>query len=433
MDDQATTDRSRLTRRGVLSLAGATALAGCQSIVGGNDDSETIRAYDLPDVDPETVPTPVVPRSIPVDIAPAYLASGRDRIGELLGALPTPLGPDEIPNGHIRERLTGAADEATDRLDDARTARTALEALLALRHGREEARYAAAGWAMADEGLSASSLERDHRQVLASADEALRNHEYVGEDPVRAAVVHARVEDSLVQIVDHSDPRTHDQGALLTVAEWGSSLESARATLADARHVDEQFVDSLSDDVGTVEDVLTAAAEQLFGDVDARRGDLPPEPTPEEWGVAERVVDDLRRAVERGPAGVDEANGPASAVVEATDILAHDRGLAAVRDGLDEEELGSVESAEELRALRTTAYDELDSALEESAAEPLARTVVSDVSHRISSADWQLGRIDRDVAPDRLDDIVVDYHVAIAVARATPSACAQVVDALETA
>jgi len=286
---------------------------------------------------------------------------------------------------------------------------------------------------MADEGLSAATRQRDHRQVLASADAALRNHEYLGDDPVRAAVVHAQLVDDLTWIVDHSEPRTHDHGALLTVAEWGSAVESAQVTLADARHVDERFVNSLPDDVGTVDDVLAAAAEQLFADVETRRGNLPPEPTPEEWGVTERVVDDLRRAVERGPAGVDETNGPASAVVDATDLLANARGLSDFRGGFDEGEPGSVESAEELRELRTTAYDELDSALEESSAEPLARTVVSDVSHRMSSADWQLGRIDRDVAPDRLDDIVVDYHIATAVARAVPATCDQVVEALDAA
>ncbi|MEA5409797.1 hypothetical protein VB773_20980 [Haloarculaceae archaeon H-GB2-1] len=105
-------------------------------------------------MDEDAIPEPVVAPSVPVDIAPDYFASTRDRVTELLADLPTPFGPDDVPNGHVREHLTDAADTATDGLDDARTARTGMVAIHSLRKARAHARYATAGWAVADEGLS---------------------------------------------------------------------------------------------------------------------------------------------------------------------------------------------------------------------------------------------------------------------------------------
>ncbi|NLV11653.1 hypothetical protein GOC74_17160 [Halomicrobium mukohataei] len=430
-DARNVADRQRLTRRGLLAVAATGAVAGCQSIGGLSDDTdEQISVFDLPDLDRESIPSPIVARSVPVDIAPSHLTAARERVDALLGELPTPMGPDDIPNGYVRERLTDSASDATDALDDARTARTELEALTALGEARERARYAAAGWAMADDGLSVDGLRGEHGEIVSNAHAFWDEHTYRGTDPVRAALVHARIEDAFDRLAQMDGPRTHGDGALLTVAEWGETVESARVDLDDARHLDSQFTESLPADAGTVEDALTSGAETLLADVRSRRSQLPPEPTPEEWGVAENLVADLRRSIERGPATVEDARGPASAVVDATGRLARSRALEQIEERIDAGEISGVESADELRALRTTAYDALDAALEASSDAALARTVVGDVSWEVTNADWRLARFDRDVRPDRLDDIVEGYLLATAVARAVPPACDQTIDAL---
>jgi len=434
-DSPATDGGSRLTRRGVLAAAGMSAVAGCSSvdsIAGGGNAS--IRGYDLPDVDTESVPDPVVAPSVPVAIDPAYFAASRDRATELLAELPTPLGPTAVPNGHVRAHLTDAADTATDYLDDARTARTDLVALQALRGAREHARYAAAGWAVADRGLSPGPLQRAHQQVVTAAQSMRDEHAYVGADPVRAVLVHARIERWLDRAADTDQPRTRDEGELLTVAEWGETVEAARAQLADAGHLDAQYAASRPDDAGTVEGTLTRAADTLAADARSRRSNLPPEPTAEEWGLAERVVHDLRRDLDRGPYRIDDADGPASAVVDLVARLARFRALDRVQERVDTGAVASAESAQAVRDARTAAYDALDAALADSPDQDLARTVLSDVSWRVSHADRELDRKRgrETLSPASLDDIMERYIVATAVSRATPAPCQQAIDALRS-
>lgn len=422
----------RLTRRGLLAAMGTGALAGCQSIddIGGGDDP-TIRSYDLPDVDTESIPAPVVPPSVPVDVAPAYFASTRDRVTSLLSDLPTPLSPTDIPNGYVRHHLTDAADDATDRLDEARTARTQLVALQSLQEARDHARYASAGWAFANSGLSVESLHQEHSETVGAAQSMRDDHTYLGTDPVRATLVHARIESCLDRVTRSSDHRTHAESALLTVAEWGGTAESAQATLDDARHLTDQFTDSLPDDAGPVEDVVTRAAETLLADVRSQMSDLPPEPTAEEWGVAENVVDDLRWRAGNGSARLSDATGPASAVLDATRRLTMFRALDRVQDRIDAGEIAGVESAAAFRETRTAAYDALDASLQDSPAPGITRTVVSDVSWRVTNADRSLERFTGDVSTGQLDDLVKDYVVTAAIARAAPAASRKAVDALD--
>lgn len=432
-DETPSSEGPRLTRRGLLGVAGVSVVGGCSSLDGLASGSEsTISAYDLPDVDADSAPEPVVAPSVPVDVDPAHFAGARDRVNSLLAELPTPLGPDDVPNGHVRQRLTDAAATATDGLDEARTARTGLVALQSLRDAREHARYAAAGWAVADRGLSVDPLQREHGRAVTDARSVRNDHEYVGADPVAAALVHARIEDALEWVTDDERPRTRDGGELLTVAEWGGTAELARAYVDDARHLDDQFTASLPADAGSVEGVLTRAAESLFADIRSRRSTLPPEPTAEDWGLVERTVHELRRQVDDARRAAD-GPGPASAVVDATDRLAKFRAFDRVQERADAGEVVSAESAAAVDEARTTAYDALDAALEESPDSGLARTVVSDVSWRVSHADRDLSRFRGDVSPERLDSVLEDYIVATAVARATPAACRQTVDALETA
>lgn len=436
MDDDVvpSTDGQGLTRRGLLAVVGSSALAGCGSLdVVSGDSESTISVYDIPDIERESVPRPVIAPSVPVEIAPTELAGARDRVNALLSELPTPMGPAAIPNGHVRQHLTDAADDATDGLDDARTARTDLQALQSLQHAREHARYAAEGWAVADDGQSVAPLRSAYEQTRSAARSFGESYEYIGDDPVRATLIHARVEGTLDRITHTDPPRTGDEGQVLTVAEWGETAESVQAQLAESRHLASQFAASLPETSGTVRGELTQAAETVLADTQARRAELPPEPTAEDWDVSDHVRHHIRRDVDDGPASVTTTNGPASAIVLATEQLAHFRALERAQERIEAGELTTVETGQALRDIRSTAYDELAAALEASPAPGLARSVLTDISWRVSQADIELARISRDVSPERLDDVVVDYHIPTLVARAVPAACRQTVDALDTA
>ncbi|MFW5934299.1 MAG: hypothetical protein ACOCQL_00440 [Halolamina sp.] len=435
MDDERSGagDRVPLSRRGLLAVAGASALAGCNGLSEFGEESEpTIRAYDLPDVDRREEPEPVVPESVPVDIAPAYFTATRDRITTLLEALPTPLGPEDIPNGYVRERLVDAATGATDRLSEAQGAPTALAALTALRRGRADARYAAAGWAVVEVDRSAETLEAEHRQVVSDAQSVRDGHEYVGDDPVRATLVHRRIEDLLERAIASDDPR-REGNRLLAVAEWGETVESARASLDDARHLDEQFTASLPPATGTVEETLRGAAETLFADVRSRNSDVPPEPTGEEWGVQELVIDELRQRFTYGAGRVADANGPASAVVDANRQLTRFEALDRLQGRIDDGELSRPPSAEAIAEIRSDAYDALETALAESSTPDLTRTAITNASWRVAHADWELARYDGEFPVSRLDRTVAEYVVAAAVGQAAPGVAEQTVETLESA
>jgi hypothetical protein len=422
-----------MTRRGLLTLAGTSVLAGCSGLAGLDGGTEpTIRAYDLPDIDPDEYPEPAVPESIPVDIAPEHLDAARNRVTTLLAELPTPLEPGDIPNGYVRTQLSDAATDATAGLNDARDARTELVALEALRRARARARYAAAGWAVADRDLSVGPTQREYRQAVSEAQSVRNAHEYVGADLTRAALVHARIEDTLERVIDSRTP-SQDGNQLLDIAEWGEEAESAQAHLDDVRHLDEQFTTSLPADAGTIEETLTEAAETLLADVRSRRSGVPPEPTADEWDIPERVIGDLRRDADDGVARVADANGPASAVVDANRRLTQFQALDRLQERIDDGELSRPQSAEAVREIRSTAYDALKAALEESPAPELTRTAVTSAAWRVASTDWELARYEGEVTVSRLDTNIADYVIATAIGRAAPDISGQTVETLVSA
>ncbi|MFW6435970.1 MAG: hypothetical protein ACOCY1_06265, partial [Halovenus sp.] len=343
-----------------------------------------------------------------------------------------PLGPGDIPNGYIRQQLSDAATDATTGLDDARNAPTGLVALESLRRARAEARYAATGWAVADRDLSVGPIQREYRQAVSEAQSVRDAHEYVGADPVRAALVHGRIEDTLERVIDSRVP-SRDGNQLLYIAEWGEEAESAQAHLDDVRHLDEQFTTSLPADAGTVEETLTEAAETLLADVRSRRSDLPPEPTAEEWDIPEQVIGDLRRDADDGVARVADANGPASAVIDAHRRLTQFQALDRLQERIDDGELSRPQSAEAVREIRSTAYDALDAALKESPAPDLTRTAVTSAAWRVASTDWELARYEGEVTVSRLDTNIADYVIATAIGRAAPDISGQTVETLESA
>ncbi|WP_181685544.1 hypothetical protein [Halorhabdus salina] len=428
-NSSSTTEWGRITRRGLLAVVGTSLFAGCTRLGGlGDGGQQTIHADDLL-ADPDEDPKPVVSESVPVDIAPDHRNGARSRVRTLLGQLPRPLGPDDIPNGYLREHLSDAASNAATGLDDAGNAPTGLAALTSLQQARVAARYAAAGWGVADRDLTAEPFQREYRQVVSEARSLRDGYEYLGSDPVRAALVHERIEDMLEQVIDSQVPG--EKQDLLHVAEWGETAESARVHLADARHLSKQFTASLPADAGTLEEALTEAAETLLTAVRSRRAELPPGLTAEEWGILERAIDDLRGDVDDGIAQIGDANGPASAVVNANRRLTEFQALDRLEGRIDDGKPPRLESAEAVRKLRSTAIDAIEAALAESSVPELTRTALKNAVWRVVATDRRLARHEGPIDVSYLEIHAPDYRIATAIARAAPAVSRQTVETLD--
>ncbi len=421
------------TRRGFLAAAGTALFAGCSEFDSlGDDSGESVFSHELPEVTDDGEAEPVLAEAIPVAIERSKLDDATRRVGELLETLPMPFGPESVPNGHVRERLLDAASDATARVEDARTAGTRFSALRSLREARTRARYASAGWGFAERGVTQSDLAAEHRRTLDEARELRASHEYLGTDPVRAALVHARVERNFVRLFESRKPSGRvEHGTLLGVAEWGEHAEEATALVGDTRYLYGQFTASLPSDAGTVEKRLATAADRLVQDLRSRREDLPPEQTADDrdiaWWLRYRRRDAAASSAER----VADATGPASAVLAATegltDFLAYDR----IRDRIDDDEEFGVREAAEVRAVRSQAVEAIRTALDESLRPELVRPVLADAASRVAFADEALARYRGEVRLARLDDPLRRYYTATVRARSAPSACRRVLDALE--
>ena len=420
------------TRRAFLFAAGSAALAGCSELAARSDDPEgEIPPTRLPDVPDEGDSEPIVVDDVPVDIERERLAGAAARAEALLGTPPVPLGPADVPNGHVREELLAAAETATDRLDDARSATTRLSAMRSLRRARAEARYAAEGWAFVADGRTEAELRGERRATTREAERFRSDHAYVGDDPVRAAVVHATVEGTIRRVVGARGPSMGAaSGALLRVAEWGGHAESGRASLDDSRYLYDRFAASLPDDATSVAPTLEVAAESLTEDLRDRQESLPPEPTASNGDPVDRLRRRLRRDAESHARNAPDGR-PASTVVDATAaltaFLAHDRLLARI----DEGERLRAESGSDVSERRSAALESIRTALENSPSPELARKPLASAARLITYGDDELARYRRSVRSARLDSPIRRYVTATLRARSVPAACERVLEALE--
>jgi|AntRauTorcE11897_2_1112592.scaffolds.fasta_scaffold04870_2 hypothetical protein len=421
------------TRRGLLTAAGATLLAGCSGLDGSSDDeSDPISALRLQDIVPADESEPVVADSRPVAIEQARLAASTRRVSELVDKLPVPFGPESVPNGYVRQQLTDAATDATDNVAAARAAGSRLVALDRIRRARADARFAAAGWAFVDSGVTEAELQADHREIVGEAQSARDDIEYLGTDPVAAALVYGLTETYLDSVLgDRRQSPNRESSQLLTVAEWGEDVESVRAHVDDAQYLSDQYQSSLPDDAVSVEALLSAAVDALTDDLRSRRDDLPPEPTDDDNHLLWRLRYDLRDNAAYSVDRVTDAPGPASGLLAATegltDQLAHDRLQTMIDDG---ETFGVTEAAD-VRDRRTQAVKAIRTALEASPRPALARPILADAARSVSFADERLADYDGDIRPERLADQLFEYISATLRARSVATACQQTLNVLD--
>lgn len=421
------------TRRGFLAAAGTALLAGCSGLDQFSEDApETIHSHHLPDVTEDGEAEPILVDDIPVDIERERLDGGRDRVTELLGTLPMAFGPSDVPNGYVRERLVHATDEATARVEDARTAKTRFSALQSLREARGEARYAAAGWAFVERDLTESDVRADHEAAVSAAESLQSDHEYLGTDPVDAVLVHARVERNLRRVLEGDSPSVYARsGPLLTVAERGEHAETADALVSDGRYLYDRFTASLPDDAGSFEETLDTAAESLGADLRDRRESLPAEPTEDDdYDLVDRLRYRLRDDAESSAKRVAETDGPASAVLAANEGVAAVLAYERFRRRLDDGEQFGAEGLADVREARTAALEAIRTALDESPRPELARPILADAAMTVAWADEELGRLRGEVGLSRLDDPIRRYATATLRTRSVTDAVRPVIDAL---
>lgn len=418
------------TRRGFLAAVGASALAGCSGLDGRRDASETtVSMYHLRDVTDGGESDPAVAKSIPVDIEQSLLDERLQRVNDLLERVPTPLTRDKIPNGVVRQHLLDAADDAVTRTNHARSSQTRFSALQDLSQAREQARYAAAGWAYVAQNRTGSELRAAHRRAVTDAQVLQSTLAYRGTDPGRAALVYAHLERTLEGVLGDPVPTVHQSSPLLAVAEWGDHAESARASVDDTHYLHDQYASSLPSDAPAVEDTLTRAADTLTSRLRDQRATLPPEPDELDDGLGGRLRYRLRDDAESTARRVAEPVGPAWAVVIAVEGLANFAAYDAVRTRLDDD-VYRVERASDVRELRTEALRAIRSALAESPRSDLARPALADAAATVAFADEALARYSGDVQMVRLFDPVRRYIAAAARARAVPDACRHVLEVL---
>lgn len=422
-----------VTRRGALAAIGTTLFAGCSELNrSGNSSQETIPSTRFPDVDNNGDVNPIVVESIPVEIERTKLTEATQRVTDLLGELPVPFGPEDIPNGYVRQQLLNAADDATAFVKDARRAQTRLSAFQSLREARSRARYAATGQAFAAGETTKADLEVEYQEAVSEARSVQEDHEYLGTDPVDAVLIHARIEHNIDYVLTTRTPVARgESGPLLTAAGWGEYAESAGATIADSRYLYKQFLSDLPDDARIVEESLTTASELLVDDLRDRRNELPSEPTDKDnelvWRLRHQLWSDADASVEQAT----DAAGPASAVLTTMTGLTAFLAFNRVQDRINDGEEFRVQEAIDIQEARSQAHDAIRSALKESPRSDLARPVLADAAVTVAFADEELARHQGNVRLAQLDDPIRRYTAATARARSVPTACQRVLDTID--
>jgi hypothetical protein len=445
------------TRRGVLALLGSAAVAGCSGLPNplASDRSVTVSGSELAAI--ASRDAPAAPETIPVEIAQAHLDAARTRARDLLSTAPDPLGPDEIPNGAIRERVASRRERARSDLEEASEAGSPFEAMGHLRSARCDARYLAAAWKAVDEGLTRETLFESAPAISEDAAAFRERWRYVGGDPVRALVVHQPIE-RLAETAgsDATPPREsleREQENPITVGELAADLERARASLSDAAHLYDRFLDTLDEhrDLGPT---FEGAVDEIAEAIDERRGDLPSVDPSEPSELVERDVEGtpVGWALERFYADLVDPpeferehweGNPTGAILRGHESLAKFRAFESLRDRVDGGEEIDVENAADIGRMRTDAIEAIEGARASDRQPLLTRGLVSNAADGIGYVDEELarvahgggeeGEVRETVEVDWFVRDVARYLQIAAMARAAPAASEQVATILRSA
>lgn len=426
----------RTTRRGALVLVGAVALAGCTDGDLPWSENPTLDGSELAVV--VDGPDPRVPKTFPVGLEEAHLAGSSDRARGLLEDVPTPLGPDEVPNGVVREHMSREAERAAEQLHRVDDAASAREGLAAARYARESAMTVSAAW-RATEGTLTREDVRAEADGLRDDVAALRDRvRYEGDDPVRAAVVHAALEGFLRDAssrLERPERGRRETEGVLGVGELAGGHEVARALVGDADHLHARFLDSLDRKRELADRFERAATESVRALRSAasdrsithsREGseyvDRDVEGTPARW-VLDDLVEDLSY---RLPDSDEVADRPAGSLVAAAEGFAALGAFDAVREDVSGGELYAVVDVGDVRERRRAALTAIRSAVDSPAEPALAAEVLPALGNLVAHGDERLSRLDGEVSAEYVSHPVAQYVIATEKAWALPDAAERV-------
>ncbi|WP_338740086.1 hypothetical protein [Haloplanus salilacus] len=438
---------TRLTRRG--ALAALATLAGC----GG---ANPLSSSDTTELDAAALRAavadspPSVPDRLPVGVGSEHLQASERRARTLLDAVPADLGPDEIPNGAIREEVRRVREGAAERVVRATEAASPFERLSALAGARADARFAAAAWRAIDAGLTHEDVADEATAVREDRRALWERWSYVGGDPVDAALVHAAIEDRLDtadRIANLGRSRHYRAGNPLAVGEAAEDLEDARVAVDDAAHIYDRQTTAV-DDPTDLRPRLLAAAESLREAFDAERSALdlvePDADAPRPWepegvdlsrtpvgGALEGLYRSIRPGAPRDPPdGQTVARSLLHRHESFASLWAFESLRARVAD--DSGEAFAVDSADDVATIRADAVAALRAADAEPRVPALTRAALVDLTRQVAWVDGDIADRDRDVPVRALHHEVSTYLVVGARAREVPRASERVAEALRS-
>lgn len=430
------------TRRGALAVLGSSLLAGCSGLGGqSRGDGPELDASALREVTEGSLPS--LPRTLPVEISPAFLGDRASWPRITLDRVPAPLTSDDVPNGAIRERMSRERASAQDALDRAESAESELHRLDALGDAREHAANLLGAWEAIEDGLTRKAVVREAASVRDDLSAFADRWTYLGADPVRSALVHGELE-SRARRADRAlsselkrGRRRYDPENPLAVGEAAATIEVARTNVAAVDHIYDRFVDSLAGPTN-LRQRFEGAGDTLAGRLREASADLPPENEETEAIVgrsiegtpAETALDGLRGRAADAREMESGGDDPATELLDMHSLLSAVEAFRTLRDRVTEGDSFTVSSVEDVETHREAAVDAVNAARTADDYPQLTRADLSPVVARLSRADDDIAVHEGTVRPGRIRREISTYIAQRHVAEAIPTASRTVGDAL---
>ncbi|WP_336024064.1 hypothetical protein [Halobellus salinisoli] len=434
-------------RREFLALSGAlglASLAGCLDQLPGSGPKR-IDGDAVADVASDEAPE--IAETLPVDIGASFVAEQREIAREKLDSVPAPFDETQIPNGVIRERVNGEYEAAREAIRTSSDAGTAYERLDRATRARTSAHEVQLAWRSVEEDATVDDLRESRAAVADDVDALASRWEYVGDDPVRAAIVHAEVEREIRGARNWLSFRERELEYAaeqpLDFADVAVDIERARTSVAVASYYFDQFRGDLAREENQRERFETA--RNALRERIRTRGESLPDESEDPTSLVNRDVgrtagvialdDILRNARWRTEDRGDERDPPslASATPTAAKTLVYLRAFEALRERIEDGDDVAVEEVEDVSELRTDAVDAISAARESDRNRLVVDALLPRFARELRWIDDRLSRSAADVPVDSAEWDASGYVVVAETCRAVAPVSTEVASVLREA
>jgi len=434
----------QLGRRGFLALAGAVGLAslsGCLDQLPGSGP-ETLDGDAVADVVDDEVPE--ISETLPVDIEASFVAEQREVAQAKLDSIPGPFDETQIPNGVIRERVNGEYEAAREAIRESADAGTTYERLERATRARTSAREVQAAWETIEEEATVEDLRESQAAVEDDVDAFASRWEYVGDDPVRAAIVHAEIEREIRGARNWLSFRAHELEYAaeqpLDFADIAADIERARSSIAVASHYLDQFRRSLDTERNIRERFVTA--RETLDERVRTRGESLPEETDDPTSLVDRDIDrtagvialsDLLRNARwrvKDRSSDRDSRSLASDALAASGTLVYLRAFETLRERIEEGNDVAVDEADDVGELRADAVEAISSARGADQNRLVVDALLPRFARELRWIDDRLSGYEGDTRVEFVERKAAGYVVIAETCRAVPSVSGDVAAAL---